>query len=83
MLAIPFAASFLAGAILTLVVPAGLLVAVAMWHMRAILRVEHGAGTSLDDGPAPTPAALEGPAAAEGPDAAGAQTPATPPPGAR
>ena len=36
---IPLASGFLAGGILSLLVPAGLLVVVALWHTRVVRRV--------------------------------------------
>jgi hypothetical protein len=36
---IPFADNFLAGSVLTLVMPGGLLIAIAVWYMIAVRRV--------------------------------------------
>jgi len=46
---IPFASSFLAGAILSLVLPTGLLIAIAIWHTAVVRRV------STRELPAPQP----------------------------
>lgn len=36
---LPFASSFLAGAILSLVLPTCMLIAIVIWHFRAVTRV--------------------------------------------
>jgi hypothetical protein len=39
MLALPFADSFLAGSVLTIALPLGLLIAIAIWYLIAVRRV--------------------------------------------
>jgi hypothetical protein len=39
---IPFADNFLAGSLLTLLLPIGLLIAIAVWYMVAVRRVPDG-----------------------------------------
>ncbi len=39
MLALPFADSFLAGSVLTIALPLGLLIAIAIWYLVAVRRV--------------------------------------------
>jgi hypothetical protein len=48
---IPFADGFLAGSLISLLLPAGLLIAIAIWFTRTIKRLPSNAGTS----PAPPP----------------------------
>ena len=38
---IPFADNFLAGGLISLLIPAGVLVAVAVWYTRTVLKREH------------------------------------------
>lgn len=41
MASIVFYGSFLAGSIISLLIPIGLLIAIAIWHTRAFMRVPH------------------------------------------
>jgi hypothetical protein len=51
---LPLAASFLAGAILTLVLPVGLLIAIACWHFTVVARVtQHGLPSAQPTGTPP------------------------------
>jgi hypothetical protein len=58
MASILFVGSFLAGSLLSLLIPVGLLIAVATWHVRAIMRVPpdpeqtaaHAAGVAEREG---------------------------------
>jgi hypothetical protein len=74
---IPFADNFLAGAILSLVLPAGLLIAFAVWYLLSAMRLSGTEVTDVVDkldravNPAP-------PGAAHNPDPTGAQTGAAP-----
>ena len=60
MLVIPFADNFLAGAIISLVIPAGLLVAVTVWYHLQVRRVPGTKatpqGATPDNPPAANPA---------------------------
>jgi hypothetical protein len=70
---VPFADSFLAGSLLTILLPLGLLIAIAIWYVIAIKRVPK-------DTPASSPS-LPGPEVVEaaGPAAVADITPADPP----
>jgi hypothetical protein len=70
---VPFADSFLAGSLLTILLPLGLLIAVAIWYMIAVRRVP-------EDTPASSPS-LPGPEVVEaaGPEVVADVTPADPP----
>jgi hypothetical protein len=67
---IPFADNFLAGAILSLALPAGLLIALVIWYAVSIKRIgETGSSGSQTPpssapGPGPVPPAAAGPAGA-------------------
>ena len=40
-MAIPFADNFLAGSLLTLLMPVGLLIAIAIWYVLSVKRIPH------------------------------------------
>jgi hypothetical protein len=47
MATILFYSSFLAGSIISLLIPVGLLVAIAVWHGRAFMRIPHDPGRTV------------------------------------
>jgi hypothetical protein len=66
---VPFADNFLAGSLLTLLMPVGLLIAIAIWYVLAVKRVPEDTPTSSTSLPSP-----EVPAAASPPPIEGTQT---------
>jgi hypothetical protein len=67
---IPFADNFLAGSLLSLLLPVGLLIAIAIWYVLAVKRVPEGTtkplpppvgGSDLPSAPAGFPADPPGP----------------------
>jgi hypothetical protein len=45
-MAIPFADNFLAGSLLSLLLPVGLLIAIAVWYVLSVKRIPHASETS-------------------------------------
>ncbi len=45
----PFADNFLAGSIISLLFPVGLLIAIAVWYVLSVRRVPDGSDSSRDD----------------------------------
>ena len=45
-MAIPFADNFLAGSLLTLLMPVGLLIAIAIWYVLSVKRIPHASENS-------------------------------------
>lgn len=78
MLVIPFADNFLAGAVLSLVLPAGLLVAMVIWYHLQLRRVPGTKatprGATPDNPPAANPATGGQKAVGEAPGSTGAGT---------
>jgi hypothetical protein len=74
MLALPFADSFLAGSVLTIALPLGLLIAIAIWYLIAVRRVP--ADTPVSSPALPPREVVD----AAGPDVVADVTPADPPP---
>jgi hypothetical protein len=70
---IPFADNFLAGSLLTILIPLGLLIAIAIWYVITIRRVPEDTPTSS--------AALPPPEVVAASDTVDQVTPAGPPPG--
>ena len=70
---IPFADNFLAGSLLTILIPLGLLIAIAIWYVITIRRVPEDTPTSS--------AALPSPEVVAASDAVDQVNPAGPPPG--
>lgn len=64
---IPFADNFLAGSILSLVLPTGLLIAIAIWYVLAVRRVPEDTPTSSPSLPSPEVLAAASPPASESP----------------
>jgi hypothetical protein len=62
MASVPFASSFLAGSLLSLLVPVCLLIAIVIWYVRAI--------RSIPENPVETAQHAAGPAEVEGPASA-------------
>jgi hypothetical protein len=58
-LTLPIAASFLAGAILTLLIPVCLLIAVAIWHGTVIMRADRRGLPPAQPGGTPPPVSDE------------------------
>jgi hypothetical protein len=73
---IPFADNFLAGSLLSLLMPTGLLIAIAIWYVRAVRHVPQ-------DTPESSPALPLPETVAAAPPADPGITPAGPPPGER
>ena len=71
---IPFADNFLAGSLITLLIPCGLLIAIAIWYVLMIKRVPQDTPTSSAALPSPEVLAAAPPPASE-------QTPPEPPAG--
>jgi hypothetical protein len=71
---IPFADNFLAGSLLSLLLPTGLLIAIAIWYVRAVRHVP-------EDTPESSPALPTAEVVAAAPPAETGITPAGPPPG--
>jgi hypothetical protein len=71
---IPFADNFLAGSLLTLLMPTGLLSAIAIWYVLAVKRVPKDTPRSSPSLPSPEALAATPPPASE-------QTPPEPPAG--
>jgi hypothetical protein len=64
---IPFADNFLAGSLLTLLLPTGLLIAIAIWYALAVRRVPEDTPTSSPSLPSPEVLAAALPPASESP----------------